>query len=349
MRRAGHRAKRPAPGRRPPRRPDRSDHEPTRPKPPPALAPSRRPRDRPRRARRRLRHDAGRSPRNAPLDDLLRQAETARVQGDRDRARQQWHDAARLHPLSATPWRPLAEDHFKAGENGSAIVAAQEAARRDPQDRVAQAILAVGGLRVSTGALAALGERDGVPADTRGEAVALTRLLRETLGEPVLVPAPEAPRTPTRTRRAARPAGTGATTPAPAPAPAPATASGARVPSVPVTAVSPSAAATAPRSASRHAESARRARNPCRPGADDDRRRAGAEPDLGAGSRRRAGTAGAAGRHRGTGRAPRPRRAGHLAAGQPVRPPALTERRHPCPSSRASRPASRSCARRACG
>ena len=177
-----------------------------------------------------------------PLDELLQQAESSRTNGDRERARQLWHESSRLHPLSARPWRLLAEDHFRAGENGSAIVAAQEAARRDPQDRVALGILAVGGLRVSSTALVALREREGVPADTRGEAAALTRLLRETLGEPVLVPTPEPPQAPARARRVGR-ASTAATPAASTAAPRAPVATGSDT-----TVASPGAAA-APRSA----------------------------------------------------------------------------------------------------
>ncbi|MBZ8142860.1 hypothetical protein CLD22_23565, partial [Rubrivivax gelatinosus] len=124
-----------------------------------------------------------------PLDELLKQAEQARAQGEPERARLQWQQASRAYPADKQPWLHLAQDYFRSGEHGNAIVAAQEAMQRDPQDRVAQGILAVSGLRVSTVALVRLREHaEGLPGDTRSEAATLTRLLRDTLGEPVLVP-----------------------------------------------------------------------------------------------------------------------------------------------------------------
>lgn len=156
-------------------------------------------------------------PATPPLDERLRQAEIARAQGSPAQARQLWQQAAREHPASKQPWLSLADDHLRAGEHGSAIAAAQEAAQRDPQDRGAQGILALGGLRIATAALSGLREQpDALSADTRGELVSLARLLREALGETPTPAASPAAAAPPRTRP--RPART-----APAAAPPPAT------------------------------------------------------------------------------------------------------------------------------
>ncbi|WP_200231415.1 outer membrane protein assembly factor BamD [Rubrivivax gelatinosus] len=182
-----------------------------------------------------------------PLDELLKQAEQARAQGEPERARLQWQQASRAYPADKQPWLHLAEDYFRSGEHGNAIVAAQEAMQRDPQDRVAQGILAVSGLRVSTVALVRLREHaEGLPGDTRSEAATLTRLLRDTLGEPVLVPPPE-PAATAPARNRLRPARATATKVAPATATAPATA---------VAASAAAAAATAATGAARNSDKA---------------------------------------------------------------------------------------------
>lgn len=163
------------------------------------------------------------APSPPPLDEQMRQAELARIQGAPGQARALWQQAARDNPTSKLPWLQLAEDHARAGEHGSAIAAAQEAVQRDPADRDAQGLLALSGLRIATTALAGLREHpEGLPGTTRGEATSLTRLLRDALGDA----APPAPPPKPKPRVARAPAAAAApaspTAPATAPAPAPA-------------------------------------------------------------------------------------------------------------------------------
>lgn len=160
------------------------------------------------------------------LTELMKQAQDAQSQGSKERARETWRDAAKAYPTSKEPWQKLAEDHFAAADYGYAVLAAQEVSQRDPADRTAHSILAVAGLRVAAMALGALrGQQSGMPADTRSEAEGLTKLLRETLGEQVLVPPTEvaapAPRRNAVRRAAAEPAKANDAKPAPAGAPAP--------------------------------------------------------------------------------------------------------------------------------
>ena len=132
------------------------------------------------------------------LSELMQVAEAAGQAGAKEKARQALRDAAKSYPTSKEPWGKLAEDYFEATDYGNAILAAQEVTQRDPQDRTAHSILAVAGLRVSSSALAALRtQQSGLPNDTRAEAQNLTRALRETLGEQVLVPRVEPTATPT--------------------------------------------------------------------------------------------------------------------------------------------------------
>lgn len=169
-----------------------------------------------------------------PLDEQMRQAELARSQGAHGQARALWQQATRDHPTSKQPWLQLAGDHARAGEHGSAIAAAQEAAQRDPADREAQALLALSGLRIATTALAGLREHpDGLPGTARGEATTLTRLLRDTLGEPA-PPPPPAPVPKPKARIARTPAAAPAAVPTPPVSPATA------APAAPARAAAPS-------------------------------------------------------------------------------------------------------------
>lgn len=97
---------------------------------------------------------------------------------------------ADLYPASKDPWARLAKIHFDGGKYGEAIVAAGEVLQRDPADRVAKSVRAVSGLRVATEALSDLRNDEEMTGSARGDAVVLARVLRESLGEAVLVPPP---------------------------------------------------------------------------------------------------------------------------------------------------------------
>jgi hypothetical protein len=134
------------------------------------------------------------APAQPALADLLQDAQTAQQAGAKEKARQALREAARHYPTSKDPWVRLASEYFDSLDYGNAILAAQEVTQRDPQDATAHSILAVSGLRVSSAALSALrAQQAGMPNDTRAEAQNLTRVLRETLGEQVLVPRAEPP------------------------------------------------------------------------------------------------------------------------------------------------------------
>jgi len=71
-------------------------------------------------------------------------------------------------------------------------VNAQEVLVRDPNDRLANSIIAISGLRLSTRALADLSRQNNLSGSIRTESQDLAKLLRESLGEQVLVPPPAA-------------------------------------------------------------------------------------------------------------------------------------------------------------
>jgi tetratricopeptide (TPR) repeat protein len=134
------------------------------------------------------------APAQPSLEELMQRAQSSAKEGRREAARIEYREAAKAYPAVKAPWVKLAEDYFEASDYGNAILAAQEVQQRDPQDILAQSILAVSGLRVSSSALIALRDQtSGVPSSTRDQAEALTRTLREALGETILVPRAEPP------------------------------------------------------------------------------------------------------------------------------------------------------------
>ena len=84
---------------------------------------------------------------------------------------------------------------------GAAIGHALEALERDPDDKVANSIVAVSGLRLSGKALADLSRQNNLNGSLRSEAQELAKLLRASIGEDVLVP--PARRPPAAGKRAA--------------------------------------------------------------------------------------------------------------------------------------------------
>ena len=125
------------------------------------------------------------------MDEWMARGDAAVQEGDHTKARDAWRAAAKDYPTAKQPWLKLSEDYFNAADYGNAVLAAQEALQRDPHDRLANSVLAVSGLRLTAGSLAALRDDGAYAVGSRDEAVAVTHSLREALGEPVLVPTPE--------------------------------------------------------------------------------------------------------------------------------------------------------------
>ena len=166
------------------------------------------------------------------LEEWLARGDAARKDGLHEAARTAYREAARAYPTDKLPWLRLADDYFSAADYGNAVLAAQEAVQRDPRDNTAHSMLAVSGLRITAGSLAALREQSGYPVGSREEALDVTRRLREALSDPTLLPAaPADPPSPSSRRprlakpAIAAPANVGGVSPAPI-APAPSTAPG---------------------------------------------------------------------------------------------------------------------------
>ncbi|WP_246266068.1 tetratricopeptide repeat protein [Aromatoleum diolicum] len=136
-------------------------------------------------------------PQKMSQEDYSQYLQTTTVQVDqllseskRDEAVGLLEKAADLNPASKDPWVRLAKIHFDGGKYGEAIVAAGEVLQRDPADRVAKSVRAVSGLRVATEALSDLRNDAEMTGSARGDAVVLAKVLRESLGESVLIPPP---------------------------------------------------------------------------------------------------------------------------------------------------------------
>lgn len=115
-------------------------------------------------------------------------ADKAQSQGKTDQAFDELDAASDLDPASKLPWLRKAQIHFDARLYGQAITEAQEVLQRDNTDLTAKSILAVSGLRISADALDQLRKVDEVKGSTRNEAESVAKIIREALGEPILLP-----------------------------------------------------------------------------------------------------------------------------------------------------------------
>jgi hypothetical protein len=134
-------------------------------------------------------------PKTVELSVLMEQAAATEKSATKDAALRQYEEAAKTYPASKLPWARVAQIQFDSANYGEAIVAAQQVVARDEKDKVAHSILSVSGLRVSTKALADLSRQNELSGSIRSEAQSLTKVLRESLGEQVLIPS-GAPRPP---------------------------------------------------------------------------------------------------------------------------------------------------------
>lgn len=119
---------------------------------------------------------------------LMAKASQAASSGQKEQAVTLWKDAAAAFPAEKAPWVSIAQSRYDAGQYGEAIVSAQEILVRDPNDQLANSIIAISGLRLSTRALADLSRQNNLSGPLRTESQDLAKLLRESLGETVLVP-----------------------------------------------------------------------------------------------------------------------------------------------------------------
>lgn len=118
----------------------------------------------------------------------MAEADAAVLAGQNDKAYAILKKAGGTFPTDKTPWVRMAQMHFDSTNYGEAIVDALEALERDPDDTLANSIVAVSGLRVTSKALADLSQKNNLTGNVRTEAQDLAKLLRTSLNEDVLVP-----------------------------------------------------------------------------------------------------------------------------------------------------------------
>lgn len=192
----------------------------------------------------------------------MAEAEKALEQKSADQAVAQFEEIAVRNPSKGLPWSYIAKIRFDERKYGQAIVAADEALSRDPDDFVAKSVRAVGGLRVAMQSLADLRADALLAGNARADAVALAAAMRETLGQDVLFP--EGRRPPPRPRqppRKADPAPASASPSSAAPTGAVPAASTPAAPKVTPSAA-PGAASNASPAATQPAQQPNRAPNP---------------------------------------------------------------------------------------
>ena len=149
---------------------------------------------------------SGSTTKAASVAAAVAEADAAMAAGQADKAYALLKGASQAFPTDKTPWVRMAQMRFDANDYGQAIVHAQEALERDPDDTLAHSIAAVSGLRVSSKALGDLTRKNKLNGDVKSQAQDLAKLLRASLGEEVLVPKPK----PSPKPRSAPPASQGA-------------------------------------------------------------------------------------------------------------------------------------------
>lgn len=125
---------------------------------------------------------------DAEFKQSITQASQSLASKGGDQAVAEFEEIAQRNPSRGEPWSYIAKIRFDEQKYGEAIVAADEALNRDPEDFTAKTVRAVGGLRVAMQSLADLRADALLAGNARTDAVALAAAMRETLGQDVLFP-----------------------------------------------------------------------------------------------------------------------------------------------------------------
>ncbi|HTD02817.1 MULTISPECIES: hypothetical protein [Oxalobacteraceae] len=98
-------------------------------------------------------------------------------------------DVAQARPTEKTPWVRMTQIKYEAGNYRDAVAYALQVLQRDPADKYAKGVVALGGLRLSIKALNDLGTQGDLNGSVLADAQTQTKMLRESLGETVVDPA----------------------------------------------------------------------------------------------------------------------------------------------------------------
>ncbi|MFC5475700.1 hypothetical protein [Paraherbaspirillum soli] len=115
-------------------------------------------------------------------------------------------DVAQVRPTDKTPWLRMTQIKFDAGNYGDAVTYALEVLQRDPADKFAKGIVALGSLKLSIKALNDLSAQNNLNGTVLADAQNQAKMLRESLGETGVVSAaaPEQKTTPPAKKKAVR-------------------------------------------------------------------------------------------------------------------------------------------------
>jgi len=129
-----------------------------------------------------------------PLDQAMSKAAEASRAGQKEQALKMLEQASTDYPTDKTPWVQKAQIRYEGGQYGEAILDAQQVLARDPTNTVANSIVAISGLRLSTAAISDLVRQNNLTGTTRSESQELAKLLRESVGEKELFTPPVKPK-----------------------------------------------------------------------------------------------------------------------------------------------------------
>jgi len=124
--------------------------------------------------------------RTTSVKAAMAEANAAALSGRPDKAYALLKQASITYPNDKAPWVRMAQMRFDSNNYGEAIGNALEALRRDPDDTLANSVVAVSGLRLSSKALSDLTRKNNLSGSVRTEAQDLAKLLRTSLGEDTL-------------------------------------------------------------------------------------------------------------------------------------------------------------------
>ena len=125
------------------------------------------------------------------VSSMMSEAEAAINVGNAELGVAMFKSAAAAFPREKGPRLRAAQVQFDCHNYGDAITLAKEVLERDADDLIANSIMAVSGLRVSSRALTELAAKNNLTGPVRAEAQDLAKMLRENIKGPIIAAGPK--------------------------------------------------------------------------------------------------------------------------------------------------------------
>jgi len=125
------------------------------------------------------------------MASMMSEAEAAIKLGNNELGVVMFKSAAASFPTEKGPRLRAAQVQFDCHNYGEAITLAREVLERDADDMLANSIMAVSGLRVSSRALTELAAKNNLTGHVRAEAQDLAKMLRENIKGPIIAVVPK--------------------------------------------------------------------------------------------------------------------------------------------------------------